>query len=177
MSDSTRVSRRAWFRLRPPEPIREPQQTPEPLPSGERAAAVGQTAVGLSEVAHPPNHDGMDLSELPPMREALLSAEQVSELFSDIEQLGTDILLMQRSSREARANVANTDTSRNLQIAKTAILSGTIARIQIRYRWQDTLWIDTLESKPEGYRIIRIAHVSPSGDATGRIAHRSVSET
>jgi len=162
MSDSVKVSRRAWFRLRSPEPINETQRTPEPLPPEERATAVGQTAVGLSEVAHPPNHDGMDLSELPPMREALLSGEQVSELFSDIEQLGTDILLMQRSSREARANVANADTSRNLQIAKAALLSGTITRIQIRYRWQDTLWIDTLESKPDGYRIIRIAHVSPS---------------
>jgi len=158
------MSRRAWFRLRAPEPEIEPQPTPElppaikPESAIERTAAVGPTAVGLSEVAHPPNHDGMDLSALPPMREALLSAEQVEELFSDIEQLGTEILLMQRSSREARANVANIDTARNLQIAKTLLLSGTIARIQIRYRWQDTLWIDTLESKPDGYRIIRIAH-------------------
>lgn len=158
MSDATKMSRRAWFRLRPPEPETEPQPTPESLPEKARTAAVGQTAVGLLDIAHPPNHDGMDLSELPPMREALLSAEQVSELFSDIEQLGTDILLMQRSSRDARADVTNADTAKNLQIARAALLTGTLARIQIRYRWQDTLWIDTLETKPDGYRIIRIAH-------------------
>jgi len=164
------MSRRAWFRLRPQEAEAEPQPNPQ-LPSAtERKAAVGQTAVGLSEVAHPPNHDGMDLSELPPMREALLSAEQVSELFSDIEQLGTDILLMQRSSREARANVANADTARNLQAAKTALLSATIARIQIRYRWQDTHWIDTLEVKPDGYRIVRIAHMRKPGESVSQNA-------
>ena len=124
---------------------------------------MGQTAAGLSEVAHPPNHDGMDLSELPPMREALLSAEQVAELFSDIEQLGTEIMLMQRSSRAARANVATADAAANLQIAKTSLLSAAIARIQIRYRWQDTHWIDTLEVKPDGYRIVRIAHIGKPG--------------
>ncbi|HQX48455.1 MAG TPA: hypothetical protein PLR25_01020 [Planctomycetaceae bacterium] len=165
MSDSTKMSRRAWFRLRPPEPETEPQPTLEALPEKARTAAVGQTAVGLSEVAHPPNHDGMDLSQLPPMREALLSAEQVEELFSDIEQLGTDILLMQRSSRAARANVAAANAAKNLQIAKTSLLSGAIARVQIRYRWQDTHWIDTLEVKPDGYRIVRIAHLLEPRDS------------
>ena len=160
MADSTKMSRREWFRLRLPEPEAEPQSTPPPPSAKECSTAIGQSAVGLSDVVHPPNHDGMDLSELPPMREALLSAEQVEQLFSDIDQLGADILLMQRSSRAGRANVSSADTTRNLQIAKTSLLSGTISRIQIRYRWQDTLWIDTLESKPEGYRIIRIAHVS-----------------
>lgn len=160
MPDSTKMSRRAWFRLRLPEPEAEPQSSPPRPVAKERPPVIGQTSVGLSDVAHPPNHDGMNLSDLPPMREALLSAEQVDDLFSDIEQLGTDILLMQRTSRAARADACNTDTTRNLQIAKTSLLSGTIARVQIRYRWQDTLWIDTLESKPDGYRIIRIAHVS-----------------
>ncbi|APZ93886.1 hypothetical protein [Fuerstiella marisgermanici] len=152
MHSNERLSRRAWFRLRPPKPA------PEPTPSTTREATVGQTAPGLAEVAHPPNHDGMDMSELPPMREAILAAEQVEELFADIEQLGTDILLMQRSSRTAQANVSQADAARNLQVAKTSLLSGGIARVQIRYRWQDTLWIDTLEAKPGGYRIIRIAH-------------------
>ena len=165
MSDATKISRRAWFRLRPPEPPPEPSSTPESLPEKARTASVGHTAAGLSDIAHPPNHDGMDLSELPPMREALLSAEQVSELFADIEQLGTEILLMQRSSREAPVNVTNADTAKNLQLARAALLNGVIARIQIRYRWQDTLWIDTLESKPDGYRIVRIAHTSPAGQS------------
>ncbi len=165
MSDATKISRRAWFRLRPPEPPPEPSSTPESLPEKARAASVGQTAAGLSDIAHPPNHDGMDLSKLPPMREALLSAEQVSELFADIEQLGTETLLMQRSSREVRANVTSADTAKNLQLAEAALLTGVIARIQIRYRWQDTLWIDTLESKPDGYRIVRIAHSLPSGQS------------
>lgn len=149
-----KISRRAWFRLRPQTSAPEPQIPP----AKERAAVVGEAAAGLTDVAHPPNHDGMDLADLPPMREAILPAEQVEELFSDIEQLGTDVLLMQRSSRTAQANVSKADAARNLQIAKTSLLSGVIQRVQIRYRWQGTLWIDTLETKTDGYRIIRIAH-------------------
>lgn len=92
------------------------------------------------------------------MREAVLAAEQVEELFSDIRQLGTDVLLMQRSSRMAPTDVSQADAGQNLEVAKTSLLSGRVARVQIRYRWQNSLWIDTLEAKPDGYRIIRIAH-------------------
>lgn len=157
MTDA-KMSRRAWFRLRPP----TQQEPPAPAAAIEpiRDPAVGQQTIGLAPVEQPPNHDGMDMSELPPMREAILSKEQVDELFADIEGLGTDVLLMQRRTAAARdrATASPANTANNLQIARTSLLSGKIPRVQIRYRWQDSLWIDTLEAKPEGFRIIRIAH-------------------
>ena len=150
----TKMSRRAWFRLRPQ--LSEETPTPEPV----RAAAVGEQTIGLSPVEQPPNHDGMDLSQLPPMREALLSQQQVDELFNDIEHLATDVLLMQRRTTAARdrATAAKADTATSLQVARASLCSGSIPRVQIRYRWQDSLWIDTLEVKPDGFRLVRIAH-------------------
>ena len=104
----------------------------------------------MTAVAHPPNHDGMDLSELPPMREAILSPAQVESLFLDIEKLATEVLLMQRSTKTALASGTKATTSQQLNLGKAALLTGKVPRIQLRYRWQDKLWIDTLESKPEG---------------------------
>lgn len=153
MSDSETESRRDSFRLR--------LHRRDAATASHREASVGEQAVGFNPVAHPPNHDGMNLADLPPMREALLSREQVEEVFSDIEQLATDVLLMQRSSRTAQASVSQADRSHNLQVAKTSLLSGSLARVQIRYRWQGALWIDTLEAKPGGFRIVRITHSSP----------------
>ena len=141
MSNSANnISRRDWFRLK----------------LNRREPTLGQgDKQQLKPVEHPPNHDGMDLSELPPMREALLNSAQVELLFGDIGQHGSDIQLFARSSPGARATI---DQSSSLLTAKQAILDSTVKRIQIRYRWQNSLWIDTLESSPEGYRLIRIAH-------------------
>ena len=89
MTDSPKLSRRDWFRLRV---NREADTTKT------RANSMGEKHDGLQPIAHPENHDGMDLSALPPMREAILTRDQVSELFADIEQLATEILFPQLSN-------------------------------------------------------------------------------
>ncbi|NQV25522.1 MAG: hypothetical protein HQ518_14275 [Rhodopirellula sp.] len=119
---------------------------------------MGEVPNGLQAIAHPVNHDGMDLAELPPMREALLSEDQVRQLFSDIESLASDILLMQRSARSQRAAASKVTTEEQLRMAQDALLSGDVPRVQIRYRWQEANWIDTLERRDDGVRLIRIAH-------------------
>lgn len=146
MSDDVNLSRRQWFRLRgkPPAPSRD--------------AAVGEQAVGLTPIETPPNHDGMDLSELPPMREAMLTAEQVRELFGDIGQLASDVVLMQRSTSASRAAGRRIDSAQSLIQALDLLLAGGVSRVQIRYGWNGANWIDTLEAKPEGYRLVRIVH-------------------
>ena len=116
-------------------------------------------SAGLKPIAHPPNHDGLDLSELPPMREATLSVEEVNTLFDDIAQLGADVLLMQRTKGVQRADASKADTKTKLGLAKSSLLSGEIQRLQIRYRWQDQQWIDTLKRETDGFHIVRIAHV------------------
>ena len=159
MTDSNQMSRRDWFRLRP-------RRTEANAAAGRGDHSMGEKPHGLQPVDQPVNHDGMDLSELPPMREACLSEEQVRQLFSDIDKLATDILLMQRSARSQRASVSSTATSaEQLRMAEDSLLSGSIPRVQIRYHWQDANWIDTLERRDDGVRLIRIAH-NAAGSAT-----------
>jgi hypothetical protein len=160
MLDSDKISRRDWFRLRPrrsdpSESVITAQATPcDPGPT------VGETPNALRPIAHPQNHHGMNLADLPPMREALLTEEQVRQLFYDIETLASDILLMQRSSRSQRATApgATATTAEQLRAAQELLVLGTVSRVQIRYHWQSAHWIDTLERRETGVRLIRIAH-------------------
>jgi len=158
MTNSHKMTRREWFRLSKPHSPTNTQTRPQSTDKPERS--MGQSTAELTPVEHPVNHDGMDLSQLPPMREALLSAEQIELLFADIEQFATDILLMQRSSRTAQATVSKASTSEQLSTAKNGLLSAKLKRLQIRYRWQNAAWIDTLESRPDGFRLIRIVHTT-----------------
>lgn len=151
-----KLSRRDWFRLRVPH---QNQMLDEQVALQENQV-VSKTidSSGLKPIEHPPNHDGLDLSELPPMREATLSVEQVTALFDDIAALGTDVLLMQRTAGARRAETSKADTKTKLEAAKLSLLSGQIPRLQIRYRWQDQNWIDTLKRDTDGFHVVRIVH-------------------
>ncbi len=147
--DSVNPTRRDWFRLRLP---RENRMLGESNNSANTHA--------MQTIAHPPNHDGMDLSQLPPMREALLTGEQVANLFTDVGILATEVQLMQRSQGSAKATAAQAQTIEQLELARNALMSGVIPRLQVRYRWLNALWIDTLTSSSEGFKLIRIQHTS-----------------
>ena len=159
MADDQKMSRRDWSRLRPRR-TESIEKRPDEAVDAPRHT-MGESPNGLQAVAHPVNHDGMDLAELPPMREALLSVEQVRQLFSDIELLGSDVLLMQRSARSQRAAGSKVTTDEQLRMAQTTLLSGDVPRVQIRYHWQEANWIDTLERRDDGVRLVRIAHNKP----------------
>lgn len=143
-----KLTRRDWFRLK------GPQRSSQVL--GNNTSATDES--NLQPIAHPPNHDGLDLSELPPMVEAILVDDQIRSLFADISKLADEVLLMQRTRGSSRATSRKADAREKLATAEVALLSGAIERLQIRYKWQGVQWIDTLESKDSGYRLVRIAH-------------------
>ena len=76
---------------------------------------MGQSQETLRPVAFPENHGGVNLTELPPMCEGLLSEEQVRQLFSDIESLASEILLMQRLPNAQRATTPELSTTEQLR--------------------------------------------------------------
>ncbi|MEZ6093426.1 MAG: hypothetical protein R3C03_04190 [Pirellulaceae bacterium] len=155
MNQPKKLSRRDWFRLRVP-------RTNKSL--GNEETTIERDV--LTPIEHPPNHDGLDLAALPPMREAVLSIEQVESLFSDISDLATDIQLMQRTRNANRATAKHANSAEQLNVAKAAMLTGSIPRMQIRYRWEESLWIDTLSAQSDGvYKLVRIAHVNQSRKA------------
>ena len=79
------ISRRDWFRLRS-------------LTRSQEALGEGNS---LQPISEPPNHDGLDLAELPPMHEAVLSADQVRDLFADLRDCARDVQLIARRSGNA----------------------------------------------------------------------------
>ena len=131
------MSRRDWFRLRRPkvELMGAEQRSP------------------LRPTEQPPNHDGMDLSELPPMHEAILDDAQVRSLFTDIEECASEIRLIARRGPET-----SKQQTASLRLAADHFLSGRLSKLQIRYHWQSANWIDTLEQQPQGFRLVRIQH-------------------
>lgn len=136
-------SRRDWFRLR--------------LPNQDRWLGVStpeddNRPAGLQVLELPPNHDGMDLEDLPPLREALLTAEQVASLFDDIEACASDICLFQRRNQDTETNATKLD------LVREPFLRHDVKKLQIRYQWRGSRWIDTLEQKGSLTRLVRISH-------------------
>ena len=160
------MSRRDWFRLRPQRS--EAQTSSATTAVVDRKPVMGQSQEALQPVAFPENHGGVNLTELPPMCEGLLSEEQVRQLFSDIESLASAVLLMQRLPNAQRATTPGLSTPEQLRAAETTLLSGAIPRVQIRYHWEAVNWIDTLERRDNGIRLVRIKH-SPSSATSSQI--------
>ena len=140
MNPSQTTSRRDWLQT---------------LLSKQRSPLLGNHQADNGDGSSPTweNSDGVP-PDLPPMREAWLSETQVRQLFSDIESAATDIRLMQRRTRSA-------DSSHPLPLQQvaSALLSGGLSKVQIRYRWNQAAWIDTLEAHPnQQFRLVRISH-------------------
>jgi hypothetical protein len=133
------LSRRDWFRLRLPKP------EPDLLGADESGE--------MQPVADPPNHDGLDLSELPPVHEAILQPEQIRALFQDLERHATNVQLLARG-----ASATDEELAEYLHRTCEGLIEGRIKKLQVRYVWQEARWIDTLELKPNGIRIVRIKH-------------------
>ena len=150
MSDSPKLTRRDWFRLSKP--------TRDNLMGDECTlnASSAEVGNGLQAIEHPPNHDGMNLEDLPPLREAMLTEADVAALFDDIRTHGTEVQLMQK--RGARNSHASVNSDSSLQVAKRLFLSGEVQRLQVRYRWNALLWIDTLVRQAAGTRLVRVSH-------------------
>lgn len=163
MTDSFKISRRDWFRLKLPLTNQGKAQEENQIADRPAPLVGSGPATGLQPIEHPPNHDGMNLADLPPMRAAVLSTDEVAALFADIGQFGSDVQLMQRANDSSRATATTAKMGEQLELAKLALVTGTVPRLQIRYRWDGSLWIDTLKTQPDGFHLVRILHAgSPS---------------
>ncbi len=149
MSDERRMTRSDWYLL-----------GPSRTPGSNTAGSPSSAGAGLRPIAQPVNHDGLDLSQLPPMREAMLSADQINQLFRDLNEHASDILLMRRTAQSPRAQAAPAATPNDLQLACDAVLSGQVPRVQIRYKFAGADWIDTVERQESSFRLVRIVHTA-----------------
>jgi hypothetical protein len=147
---SKKLSRRDWLGLRLAENATSRQV--KELKSQPQLAERG-----LTRIAAPPNLDNLEQSQLPPLYEAILTSGQIEALFSDIQQLATDVTFVRQMSVRNQA-ATSTESAAQLSTVKHLLLTGQLARLQIRYRWQNETWIDTLERRGVDFRLVRIAH-------------------
>ena len=107
----------------------------------------------MQPISKPPNHDGLDMSELPPVHQAELSKEELIALFADVEQCATNIEII--GQRSAPGQV---DANAYLQTLLDKLLRGEVEKTQIRYAWRSIRWIDTIQLSANRYRLVRIGH-------------------
>lgn len=89
---------------------------------------------------------------LPQVQDAILDAETLEQLASDLQSFATvdEVLL------KGGAMAMTSGQSVSLAEAMDALKQGQVVGIQIRYRYGGSSWWDTLLRTPHGIRIVRI---------------------
>lgn len=96
--------------------------------------------------------------DLPPLHDVLLDDDTVAQLFFDV---GHAAELLAVSLKSPGARIADEPAAAGLPAlddALRALLAGTVAGVQLRYRHAGEEWWDTLARTPAGVRLIRISH-------------------
>lgn len=92
---------------------------------------------------------------LPSLHATLLDAAQVDQLLTDIE---TCTQLMEILPKyQAQSRVSET-TGVSLAEARVLLSTQAVRGLQLRYRYDDADWWDTLMLAGNGYRVVRIRH-------------------
>jgi hypothetical protein len=147
------LSRRDWFRLR------IPTQTTHTTSPSQAMSGLIEPDNRLAAIPHPPNYDGLDPDQFPPMCAATLDQVELQQLASDIANLAHEISLLSRMSGTHQPGIGDPNARENLWSAFQKLQSGNIKRLQIRYSWNGARWIDTLDVREDSqYRLVRIRH-------------------
>lgn len=101
-----------------------------------------------------PESSFADGPPLPEMREGLLSAGDLTQLFADISACTTVLGVQEKggAQRYAEAGTLPLDTARE------RLVDGAARAVQIRYRFDGFEWSDTVMRLPAGFRLVRCQH-------------------
>ncbi len=97
--------------------------------------------------------------ELPTVHDAIVDRDTVEQLFFDIANAAElrEVLIKTHATRMADRGETSLDS------ARTAIVQGAAAAVQIRYRHAAIEWLDTILKTSAGYRIVRIQAFANDG--------------
>ncbi len=127
-------------------------------PSQSAPTTVGSSFILQNRIDCPPSHGSVDPAILPPVTEVLLGDSDVIQLLADIGSCASQITLMHRRLTSNASGGSSGIGSAQLMAAWDILRTGQTNRLQIRYIWAQASWIDTIESRPEGFRLVRIQH-------------------
>jgi hypothetical protein len=95
---------------------------------------------------------------LPPIHQAVLDATMLDQLFFDIEHGAEFLGAVTKGARNAFAAAGPGVALTSVADARAALLSGANVGVQLRYRFAEEEWWDTLLCTPAGVRLVRISH-------------------
>lgn len=96
--------------------------------------------------------DGPTTDALPELGRARLDQVGVIELARQIERNTSGVSARTKGGRYRHSDAADLD----LWAAVNALLARTTQSIQLRYRYSDCTWIDTLMAGEDGFDVVRI---------------------
>lgn len=111
--------------------------------------SIVPASADTSELPSPTNLP--DGPPMPEMREGQLDAAQVEQLFSDLASCTQVLAILEKGSQQNHAKSNNTD----LSVARDRFLNREVLAVQIRYHYDNAVWIDTLLHSPTGIRAVR----------------------
>ncbi|HRC56555.1 MAG: hypothetical protein IPI49_24825 [Myxococcales bacterium] len=94
---------------------------------------------------------------LAPLQEALLDAAALGQLCWDLSQAAELLAILERGARGATP-LARPATPEGLEAVRADLVAGSLAAVQLRYRFAGEEWWDTVTCVPAGFRLIRISH-------------------
>jgi ferredoxin-type protein NapG len=101
--------------------------------------------------------------ELPELHEGDLDGAGLRALFRDLSAAAQITQVRCKQAPGQRAEPA----ARTAEEALALILAGHVRGVQVRYRYEEQDWCDTVLAKGDGYRVVRVAApVTPSGLAS-----------
>lgn len=93
-----------------------------------------------------------DIPTLAELSGGLLEAPLLERLFADLAAEAEILAILCKGGARDRG----TGVAPNLAEARALLTAGTVRGVQIRYRWQQAEWWDTLMCTPEGIRLVRM---------------------
>jgi hypothetical protein len=101
------------------------------------------------------NADQPGVPEFPPLRSGVLNREDIQTMLEEIlENAQVCDVFIRRRAQE----MIDDDCMSKLDQALRALREEVPPAVQIRYRWNEAVWIDTITPCPEGFRVVRIQH-------------------
>jgi hypothetical protein len=95
---------------------------------------------------------------VPLMVEGAIDADTLRRLFADLTEAATVVGVREKSSPAAYTAADETLP----EVALERLLSGAARAIQVRYRFADYEWTDTILGLPGGFRVVRCRHTPAS---------------
>ena len=111
-------------------------------------------AMTTSDPTPPPGSEEQPSQLLSQLYSGFIDPQTLEQLFTDIEHCAEFIEAIPRTTARqmVQANAIN------LNQAKKMLLDGTVKAVQLRYRYDNAQWWDTLMNLPQGVKIVRVRH-------------------